>query len=87
MDEFLKRIVDEYGDRSISITLNDLGMIMGRNITKVVSIDDLMTSNAEELAVHVALLELLIKFCSSLMEDMIDSDKLEIEDDTNGGKT
>ena len=87
MDEFLKRIVDEYGDRSISITLNDLGMIMGRNITKVVSIDDLMTSNTEELAVHVALLELLIKFCSSLMEDMIDSDKLEIEDDTNGGKT
>lgn len=87
MDEFLKRIVDEYGDRSISITLNDLGMIMGRNITKVVSIDDLMTSNAEELAVHVALLELLIKFCSSLMEDMIDSDKLEIDDDTNGGKT
>ena len=87
MDEFLKRIVDEYGDRSISITLNDLGMIMGRNITKVVSIEDLMTSDAEELAVHVALLELLIKFCSSLMEDMIDSDKLEIEDDTNGGKT
>lgn len=85
MDDFDKFIA-EHGDRSITISLSQLGILMGQNITRVVSIEDLMCAeDSVDLEAHVALLELLILFCSRLLEDIYDDTNLEIE--TDGGNT
>ena len=83
-DDFIRKLIDEYGDRSVTISLNDLGLIMGRNIAQVVSLEDLLDDDPDNAAVHAALLGLLMQFCAKLLEDIMDSEELEIEDN-NGG--
>ena len=86
MDEFDK-FIEEHGDVAIHILLSDLALIMGRDVTKVVDLDDLLESkDSVEFQAKVALLELLINFCGNLLEDIYDASNLEIED-TDGGNT
>ena len=82
----LDKFAEEFGDTPITISFGELGVIMGRNITNVVGVDELMTSEGIELEANVAVIELLIKFCANLMNDIYDASKLEIEDD-DGGNT